>query len=144
VINKLLQALAVGVEVVDRPARHAGVDRRLGHRGRDLHDQARVERFGNQIFGTERELLYAISAGDDFAGFLAGESGDCVHSGDLHLACDRGRAGIECAAEHEGEAQNVVDLVWIVGAAGRDHCIVANGLGLFRKNLGRGIGERED
>jgi hypothetical protein len=39
-----------------------------------------------------------------------------LHGGNFHSARDPSRPGIECAAEDEGKAQNVVNLVGIVGA----------------------------
>ena len=43
-----------------------------------------------------------------------------MHRRDFHLARDGGRAAIERAAENKGKAQDVVDLVRIIRAAGRD------------------------
>ncbi len=47
--DELVELLAVGLEVGDRPGGHAGVHGGLGDRGRQLDDQARVERLGNDL-----------------------------------------------------------------------------------------------
>lgn len=60
----------------------------------------------------------------------------------LHVFIDSGRADIERAAEDEGEAEDVVDLVREVGAAGADHRIGACRTRIVRHDLRHGIGER--
>src|SRR3546814_6776659 len=54
-----------------------------------------------------------IGGGDFLGHLLARELGNRVRGGDLHLLVDRGRPDVERAAEDEGEAQHVVDLVRI-------------------------------
>ena len=54
------------------------------------------------------------------------------------------RAHVERAAEDVGEAQDVVDLVRIVGAAGGDDRVGAHGAHLLRRDLRVGIGHGED
>ena len=51
--DELRQPLAVGVEIRDRPRRDAALHRRLRHRRRDLDDEARIERLGDQIVRAE-------------------------------------------------------------------------------------------
>ena len=67
-----------------------------------------------------------------------------MHDRDLHLARDRRRARIERTAKDEGKTQDVVDLVRIVGTAGRDDRVAAHGLDVFRQDFGVRVGERED
>jgi hypothetical protein len=90
----------------------------FGHRRRDLHHQARVERLGDQVVGAERQLLAGVGGGDHLALLGLRQVGDGVHRGDLHLVGDRRRAAVQRAAEDVREAQDVVDLVREVGAAG--------------------------
>ena len=52
-----------------------------------------------------------------------------------------GRARVERAAEEAGEAEHVVDLVRVVGAAGGDDPHVRGGL--LGHHLGLGVGHRE-
>ena len=54
-------------------------------------------------------------------GAAEGEGGDGAHCRHLHLLVDRGRAAVERAPEDIGEAEDVVDLVGEVRAAGADH-----------------------
>ena len=75
---------------------------------------------------------------------LPGEFGQRIGRGDLHLHVDRLGAHIERAAEDVGKAQDVVDLVGVVGAAGRDDDVVARLLRLFRRDLRIRIRHRED
>ena len=86
----------------------------------------------------------AIGRGDLLGHRLAGELGERVGGGDLHLVVDRRRAHVERAAEDEREAEHVVDLVGIIGAAGGDDRIGPRRLGLGRGDLGVGIGHGED
>ena len=145
VIDELLQALAVFVEVGDGAGRDTGIHRRARHRGRDAHDEARVERLRDQVIGAKGEVLDAsVGLGDDIALLLARKVGDRLYRGDFHLARDRRRADIEGSAEYEREAEHVVDLVRIIAAAGRNHRIVAHRLDLFGEDFRRRIGERED
>ena len=51
---------------------------------------------------------------------------------------------VERAAEDEREAQDVVDLVRVVGAAGGDEASGRTALRLLGQDLGLGVGERED
>ena len=67
-----------------------------------------------------------------------------LRAGDLHLLVDRGRADVEGAAEDEREAQDVVDLVGIVAAAGGDDRIGPRRARLLGLDLGHRIGERQD
>ena len=45
-------------------------------------------------------------------------SGERPHRGELHRRRDRGRADVERAAKNERKAQDVVDLIGVVGASG--------------------------
>src|SRR3546814_20968995 len=82
-----------------------------------------------------------VCSSDLIALFLTREFGDRVDDRDLHRARDGRGTDIERAAEDEREAQDVVDLVRIVGAAGGDEGIVTYGLDRFRRDLRRRIGE---
>ncbi|MCY1518156.1 hypothetical protein D9M68_528650 [compost metagenome] len=143
-VDEALQLVAVGVQVLDRAQRHAAFLGRLGHGRRDLHHQARVEGLRNQVFGAEAQLFTGVGGGHALALLGLGQLGDGVHRGDLHLVGDGGGARVERAAEDEREAQDVVDLVRVVGAArGHDH-VVAHRMGVFGRDLGVRVGQRED
>src|SRR5690606_4870959 len=64
-MDELLKLLTIALEVLDRPRRDAGIHRRLRDRRCDVHDEPRIERFRDQILGTEREILDTVRARDD-------------------------------------------------------------------------------
>ena len=105
-----------------RPGRSGGRDR-----ARDAGRHAPVEDAGDDV--VEGELV------------LGDRLGDRERGRELHLGRDRPRSNVESAAEDPGECKHVVDLVRIVGAAGRDHgCDL---LDLFRLHLGARVRERK-
>ena len=73
---------------------------------------------------------------------IARELRDRLDRGLLHLLVDRGGADVERAAEDEGKAQDVVDLVGKVASPGADHRIGAGLAGLIRHDLRVRVGER--
>ena len=89
-------------------------------------DQARIERHRDDVFAPEARPRALIGGGDLVGHVLAGELGQRLGGGDLHLHVDRRRPHVERAAEDVGEAEDVVDLVRIVRAAGRDDHVVAD------------------
>jgi hypothetical protein len=75
---------------------------------------------------------------------LAWVARDGPHGRYLHLVGDRRRAAVQRAPEDVREAQDVVDLIRVVGAPCGDHGVVANCADIFGLDLGRRIGKRED
>ena len=67
-----------------------------------------------------------------------------VHRGNFHLLGDGGCTAVEGTPENIGEAQDIVDLVGIVGAACCHDGIVAHGFDIFRQNFWIGIGQSKD
>ena len=112
------EAAAIGLEVGDRLLRDAGLHRRLGDSDGHDPDQPRIERLGNDVLAAEARADAAIGRSDRFRHVLAGKLGQGLGGGDLHFVVDAGRAHVERAAENEGEAEDVVDLVRII-ASGR-------------------------
>src|SRR5690606_28095324 len=66
------------------------------------------------------------------------------HAGKLHFLIDHRGADIHSAAEDEGEAQNVVDLVRVVGTTGGNDAVGAHFLCDLGPDLGLGIGQCQD
>src|SRR6185436_16263702 len=93
---------------------------------------------------SERDVLLTVSERHDVRLLGLRELGDRVHGRELHLTVDRGRAGIERAAEHEWKAEHVVDLVRIVRTPSRDHRVGLHAPHYFGQYFGLRIGERED
>ncbi|CUJ69269.1 Uncharacterised protein [Achromobacter xylosoxidans] len=144
VVHELLQLLFVGFQVGQRTRGHAAFHGGLGHRRRDAHDQARIERLGNQVLGTERNVVGAVSRGHHLVLLFLGQLGDGVHRRLFHFTGDGGGAHVQRPAEDVREAQHVVDLVRVVRTARCHHHVVAHGMGEFGQDLGRGIGQRQD
>ena len=85
----------------------------------------------------------AVEAGGDrIDRRIARELGDGIDRGLLHLLIDCGGADVERAAEDEGKAQDVVDLIGEVGATGTDHGVGTRFAGLIRHDLRVWIGKR--
>ena len=122
----------------------AGIHRRLRDGGRDLDDQARIERHRHDVVGSVAQAAAGIGAIDLVGHVLARELGQRLGGGDLHLLVDRRGAHVESAAEDVGESQHVVDLVGIVRAPRGDDCVAAGGAHVLRCDLGVGIGHGED
>src|SRR5690606_23470600 len=144
VVDDAHERLPVGVQVLDGPPRHAGGRGSFGDRRRDLDDQARVEGLGNDVFRPEGQVLVGVGAGDFGAAFGLRQFGDGLDAGELHLLVDDGGAAVHRAAEDEGKAQYVVDLVRVVGPAGGDDAVGPGGLGVFRADFGIGVGQGKD
>ena len=144
VVDELLERVAVRAEILDRARGDARIHRRSCDRGRDLHDQPRVERLRDQIFGPEAQVLLAVCRRDDVRLLGRGEVGDRLHRSDLHRLVDRRRADIERPAEDERKAEDVVDLVRVVRTAGSDDRIRPRLLGQIGEDFGLGIREGED
>ena len=138
-----LEAVAIGIEVLDRLLRHAGIHRRLGDGRRHHFHQPRIERRRDDVVRPELVLL-AIGRGDFLGHLFAGQLGDRAGRGDFHFLVDRGGPHIERAAENEREAQHVVDLVRIVRTPGGNDRIGAHRLGIGRGDFRIGIGHREN
>ena len=132
------------LETRERARGNTAVHCGLRHRGREFRDQARVERFRNEVLRTELQRFAAVGGQDEIGRFLVGEFRECLHAGELHLLVDRGRADVERTAEQVRETQHVVDLVRVIGATRRDDRVRPCGTRLFREDLRRRIRERED
>ena len=103
------ERLAVGVHVLDRLPRHAGVHRGFRHGGRHVRNQPRVERHRDDVVRPELRPR-AVSRGDLVGHVLAGELGERAGRGDLHLHVDGGGADVERAAEDVGKPSTL--LTW--------------------------------
>ena len=142
--DEFLELLAICGEVGDGAPGHAGLHGRARHGRRDLEDEARVERLGDDVVRPKDGRSAAIGGRDDLARLHPGERGGRLDGGELHRLVDLGRPHVERAAEDERKAEHVVDLVGVVGPPGR-HDRVGPAL---RHQLGHDfrirIGECED
>ena len=109
------QLLLVFVEV-DLTAGDARCHRRFGHRRRHPEQHARIERFGDQIIFAELDRFFAVSEQDAVGHIFMRERGEGAGGRHFHLLVDAGGVDVQCAAEDEGEAEHVVDLIDVIAA----------------------------
>ena len=130
------QLRLVSIEIDERAPRDARGHGRLRHRYRhDVHE-TRVERHRDDVFPAEPGTRAMIRRGNLIRHVFARESGQRVRSRDLHFHIDRLCPDVERAPKNIGKAENVIDLVGVVGPTGGDDDVVAGLPRLFRSNLG--------
>ena len=143
--DELVELLAVGLEIGDRPRRHARV-----HGGPATAGASSTISRGSNGLGMiwlapkPPPACSPKARATTSDGSLCASDGQRAHAGDLHLVVDRRGPDIERAAEDVGEAEDVVHLVGIVAAAGGDDGVVAHGGNVLRRDLRIGVGERQD
>ena len=143
-IEALRKGGAVGIHVRDRLAGHTGIHRRLSDEGRNIGHQPRVEGAGDNVFRAKLQLHPVIGGSDLVRHILAGQLGQSVSAGDLHLHVHPPGPHIKRATEDVGEAQHVIDLIGIVRSPGADDGVGAYGVNLLRCDFRVGIGHGED
>ena len=145
VIHKLRQLLFVSVKILDRTCGDARVHRGFGNRWRDAHNQARIERFRDQIFWPERERT-AVAIRRRHLIVLLGHREICdgFDCRDFHRFVHRRRAHIKRATEDEREAENVVHLIGIIAATGGDDGVWARCLRDVRHDFRIRISQRQN
>ena len=85
-----------------------------------------------------------ISAGDLIGYRLLGKVGNSNGGRHLHLLIDRRSSHVEGTTEDVGEADDIIDLIRIIGATGSHQHIRACLLSLLVGDLGLGIGKCKD
>src|SRR5690606_30911349 len=144
VIHQAHQLLTIGLDVGDRTGRNAGVHGGLGHRRSNLDDQARIEWLGNDVLGAERKILAGVGICHFVVLLGLSQFGDGTNAGQLHFLVDDGGAHVQSATENEGEAQNVIDLVGVIGTAGCNDAVSASLLRHFGADFGFRVGQCQD
>ena len=139
-----MQLFAVSVHVGDGALSHAAGYRGLHHGGRDLHHQARIKRFGDQVLGSKGQGFARIGGSDHLALLGLRQVSDGMYRGNFHLRRDGGRSCVQGATKDVGEAQDIVDLVGVVGATGGHDGVVSHLQNLFGQDLRRGVGQCHD
>ena len=142
--HRAIELLLIGRHILERALGHAGFHGRFSHGTGDNADEARVEGLGDQIVGAKAQLLAGIGGGSLGARGGAGQRSNAFDTGELHLVIDLGRAHIQRATEDEGETQDVIDLIGIIAAPRGDDRIRRHGAGVFGRDLGGGVGQREN
>ena len=118
VSHQFAQMNAVSVPVFDFRACHSAFHGCFGYGTGNFGDEARVYRFRDEVFRTEREVVDVVCCVHYIRYRLFCQIGDSVYCCDFHFFVDRFGLCIECAAEDVREADYVVDLVRIVGTSG--------------------------
>ena len=134
----------IAFHVDDRLAGHACFHGGLGDGRRHMRDEPGIERGRDDVVGPVGDLPAEERGRDLVRHVLAREFGQRIGGGDLHGFVDGGRLHVERAAEDEGEAQHVVDLVRVVGAAGCHDRVRAHLGHFFRRDFRVRIGHGED
>src|SRR5262245_17870981 len=118
--GRLAELLTV-LDDVDLAAGHAALHGGLCHSGHDVAEEPGVEGLGDDVARPELEVLVAVGVAHDLGHHLAaaGELRQGLGAGQLHRLVDLAGAHVQGAPEDEREAEHVVDLVGMVGAARR-------------------------
>ena len=143
-VDEFGQLIDVSVKVGNWTRCHTGIHRRLRHRRGDFDDQTRVERFRNNVFRPEAQVLVAIGGGHHFALLGVRQLSNGVYRGQFHLFVDGSSADVQRAAEDEREAQNVVNLVRVVGTAGANDGVRTHLFRQRRQDFRFRVGEGQD
>ena len=143
-INPLIQAFTIRIKIGDGPCRDTAVHGGLGHGRRNLRNQSRIKGSGDKVFRPERWLLLTIGGGHHIRLHGPRQFRDGAHCRQLHLGGDGGGAGIQCAAKHEREAQDIIHLIRIIRTAGGNHRIRPRFACEFGQNFRFRIGECEN
>ena len=143
-IYKTLQPFSVGVHVLNGALSYAAVKRGLRHGRRNLDHQARVKRLGNQVFRAKCQLFPDICCRHDLTLLGLRQLGNGMHRRNFHLDGDGGRTRIQRAAKNVRKAQDIVDLVRVVGAPGCDDGVIAHHLDVIRVDFRIWIGKCKD
>ena len=137
-----LESLAVGIEL-DEVVGCSARDRRPRHRGSDPEQDARIEGEGDEIIRPELHLPQSVQRRDAVRHVLLRQQRERARRRHLHLFVDLRRSHVECAAEDERKAEDIVHLIRIITATCRDDRVIAHGAHLVRQNLRNRIGKRE-
>ena len=106
--------------------RHSALDRSLSDGGGFKHQDARVEWLGNDVVLTEVQVGDSVGAQHHVGNVFLRQRRQGARRRNLHFFVDGSCSNVQRATEDKGEAENVVDLVGIVGPS-RGHDQVCPG-----------------
>ena len=144
VSHQFAQVYAVSVPVFDFRACHSAFHGCSRYGTGNFGDEARVYRFRDEVFRTEREVIHMICCVYYIGYRLFGQVGDGVYCCDFHFFVDCFRVRVECATEDVWESDHVVDLVGIVGTSGGHQYVGAGVHCFFVSNFRIGVCQCED
>ena len=106
---------------------HGGLCYGHGHFG----NQTRVDRFRDEVFGAETQVVYVVGFIDYIGHRFLCQVGDGVYGSQFHFFVDGCSACVECSTEDIRESDDIVYLVGIVGTSGRHQDIRTGSHGVF-------------
>ena len=101
-------------------------------------DQSRIERCRDDILPPKGQLL-PIGHGDLVRHVFPRQRGKRLGTGDLHLVVDGARVNIQRAPEQIGKAEDVIDLIGIVGPPRGNDGVGSDGTRLFGRDFRIGV-----
>ena len=140
-VDKLLQPIAVGYEIIDGSCGHPVCHSGLGHRRRNFNNEPWVKRLRNKVIGAKAKTVCPVGSGHDVGLLSPCKLCNCIHRRKLHVASNGGCPYIKRPSKNKGKAQNIVHLVGIVGTAGCNDGVGPNRLRIIRKDFWIGIGQ---
>ena len=140
----LLQPVLVFIPVGDGSSRYPTLDSSFGHSRRHFRDKTRVNRLRDEVFRTELQVGDMINLIDDVGHRLLGEIGNSSHSSKLHLLVDGLGVDVKGTAEDVREADDIIDLVRIIGTPRRHQDVGTRGNGILIGDFRHRIGKRKD
>ena len=111
-----------------------------GHFG----NQTRVDRFRDEVFGAETQVVYVVGFIDYIGHRFLCQVGDGVYGSQFHFFVDGCSACVECSTEDIRESDNIVYLVRIVRTSGRHQDIRTGSHGVFVWDFRSRVGQCED
>ena len=111
------EGFAVSFEVGNRVAGDSAFGSGLCHGRWNGGEQSAVERFGQDVVGTEFHVFLAVELADGCGHRFACEGRDGMGCGELHGFVDGRCPAIERSTEDIGESKNIIDLVGVVASA---------------------------
>ena len=140
-IHKGLQLFAVSFHVGNWACGYAIVHCSLCHSAGNFEHQTWIKGLGYKVFGAKGQLLPHIGGGDHFTLLGLCQFSNGVHSGNFHARGDGGSAAVQRSAKDVGEAQYVIDLIGVVGAACCHDGVVAYAVHFFWGDFWLGVGK---
>ena len=137
------QRVLIFLPILNVPAGHTTLDSGLGNSCANLGNQTRVNRFRDEVVATERQIIHLIDIVYHIGDGLFSQIGNGECGSHFHLLVDGRGMHVEGSTEDIGEADDVVNLVGIVGTAcchqhirTACHCVLV-------RDFGNGVGQRK-
>ena len=112
------EPILIFVPIIDVLACHTAVDSGFGNGSTHLGDESWIDWLRNEIVATETEVVDFIYIVDNIGHGLFCQICNGVNSSQLHLFVDGSGMNVEGSAENVGEADDIINLIRIVGTSG--------------------------